>query len=358
MGAKGMSDLLAQWDWSEPPDPTHWQWLSQVAEREPWAIEHGLLAAKCVALLARALTLPDETVKALSLAGLLHDVGKVALPPAFLRSKTAPLSGNEFARLREHPEVGARIAQSLGLPEMVVTAIWHHHERWDGKGYPFGKAGTDIPLEGRIVALGELTSSLLTPRHYRSALSPAQAIARLEGMAGKQLDGELVRAFLPRFPQLFGFYALSALRERHQPASIEALTFGEEMQVWRATTMFFRQLLRDAERLFGKGFCYSLSSHLDHWFALHDIPLQVQGLRLKSTGAWWQSLSDLVRSCRLLFSLIVNALGYLLGATFVTDWLENLRRSLPEPLDAIGIRYGLWVWHEPPAEAEVMVRVR
>jgi len=90
MGAKGMSDFLAQWDWSEPPDPTHWQWLSQVAEREPWAIEHGLVAAKCVALLARALTLPDETVKALSLAGLLHDVGKTAFRRLSCAAKRRP----------------------------------------------------------------------------------------------------------------------------------------------------------------------------------------------------------------------------------------------------------------------------
>jgi len=357
MGAKGMSDLLAQWDWSEPPDPTHWQWLSQVAEREPWAIEHGLLAAKCVALLARALTLPDETVKALSLAGLLTmsegsasacfpaqqngaPFGKRICPPA--GTSRSGRSHRPIPRLaRNGRDSDLAPPRALGMARVIPSAKRARTSHWKGAS-----------------ALCELTSSLLTPRHYRSALSPAQAIARLEGMAGKQLDGELVRAFLPRFPQLFGFYALSALRERHQPASIEALTFGEEMQVWRATTMFFRQLLRDAERLFGKGFCYSLASHLDHWFALHDIPLQVQGLRLKSTGAWWQSLSDLVRSCRLLFSLIVNALGYLLGATFVTDWLENLRRSLPEPLDAIGIRYGLWVWHEPPAEAEVMVRVR
>ena len=356
MGVKGMDDLLRQWDWSEPPDLQHWQLLCQVAEREPWGIEHGLVAAKCVALLARALALPEETVKTLSLAGLLHDVGKISLPPAFLHAKTASLSESERIRLREHPEAGARIAQSLGLPEMVVTAILHHHERWDGKGYPFGKAGTDIPLEGRIVALGELTSSLLTPRFYRPALSPAQAIIRLEQMAGKELDGELVGAFLPRFPQLFGVGALSTLQNWHQPVSVAAIAFGEERKVWQATTMFFRQLLWDAERLLGKGFCYSLSSHLDHWCALHEVPLQVRHGQLKATGAWWQSLSDLVRTCRLLLSLIVNALSYLLGATFVKDWLENLRHALPEPLDAVGIRYGLWVWHEPPAEAEVKVK--
>ncbi len=351
-----MNALWLQWDWSEPPDPTHWRLLSQVAEREPWAIEHGLLAAKCMGLTARALTLSEGDVKALSLAGFLHDVGKIVLPPAFLHNKTAPLSAAEFTLVQTHPSEGARLARSLNLPHATVIAILLHHERSDGRGYPFGKGGQEIPIEGHIAILGELVSSFLTPRLYRPALSPAQAIARLRVMSGDLLDREVVRAFLSRFPQLFGLHSLSALEGSQRPVPIEALAFGEERQVWQAMTMFLLQLLADAERLLGEGFSCSLARHLDHWCALHDVPLQIQRQQLKSLRPWWQTLGDLLRTCRLLLGLIFNTLSYLLGASFVSDWMQNIRRTLPEPLDTVGLRYGLWVWTEPTDESEVVVK--
>ncbi|GBC98793.1 Cyclic di-GMP phosphodiesterase response regulator RpfG [bacterium HR17] len=345
---------LLQWDFTEPPDAKHLQLLVKVAEREPWALEHGLLAGKCAALAARALTLRDHDIHHLSVAGLLHDVGKLAVPAEFLQ-KPGPLTPEELAVIRRHPTQSARIARALRLPETTVTAIWHHHERVDGRGYPFAKRGDAIPVEGQIVALSELVSAFLTPRRYRSALSPAHACARLEAMAGQYLSAELVRAFLSRFPQLFGVHSPSTLASWTQPLPIEALVSGEEATVWQATTVFLTRLLWDAERLFGRGFCHTLTRQLSHWFALRDVPLQFQGLRLTSSRPWWQTLSDLVRLCRLLFGTLLATLSYLLGASFVTHWLEGLRQELPEPLNTVGTRYGLWIWQTPPDTWEAAV---
>ncbi|MCS7185973.1 MAG: HD domain-containing phosphohydrolase, partial [Armatimonadota bacterium] len=136
------------WDWGEPPDPKFWQLLSTVAKQEKWAVEHGLLSAKIAGLTARALTLPDKQVEQISIAGLLHDVGKLTLPASLLQ-KPRPLTEDEYAQVQRHPSIGARITVAMHLPQEVIEAIRHHHERMVGKGYPFGIKGDEIPLEGR-----------------------------------------------------------------------------------------------------------------------------------------------------------------------------------------------------------------
>lgn len=343
-----------RWDWSEPPDPKHWKLLSTLAEREPFAVEHGLLAAKCVALTAQALTLPDEQVAQLSVAGLLHDVGKITLPPSLLQ-KPSRLSDEEFALVKRHPSVGARIAQAIRLPDETVTAIWHHHERMDGQGYPFGKRGDEIPLSGKIAAIGELFSSFLTPRHYRSALNPAQAIARLREKSGTHLDAEAVKAFLDRAPQLFGEVSLSALERWTHPVTPEAFPMEEEASVWQAINAFVSQLLWEAEQVFGQTFCQNFTAQLNHWFTCEQLPLRFQGLRLVSQRQWWHSLGEGIVAYRLLLGVLSSSLGHLLGVTLLTNWLETVRRSLPEQLDAVGLRYGLWFWRNNLTAMETAV---
>ncbi len=353
-GVKSMKDL--RWDWGEPPDPKHWQLLSTLADREPFAIEHGLMAAKCVALTAQALTLPDEQISSLSIAGLLHDVGKITLPPFLLR-KPSRLSDEEFELVKRHPSAGAQIAQAIRLPEEAVKAIWHHHERMDGKGYPFGKRGDEIPLSGRVVAVGELFSSFLTPRHYRSALSPARAVARLWEKNGEHLDAEVVKAFLDLAPQFFGAASLSVLERWTKPFEPE-IWLEEERAVWKATNTFVSQLFWEAERLFGQPFCQNFTKQLNEWFACQKLPLFFQGLRLVSLRRWWQSLGEGINACRLLLGVLSSYLGHILGKELLTDWLETVRRSLPEQLDAVGMRYGLWLWRGNLTETEMAVKSR
>lgn len=334
-----------RWDWSQPPDPSHFKLVATVAERELWAIEHGLLVARCAALTAQGLKLPDAQVEQVSIAGLLHDVGKIAVEPAILQ-KPSSLSPEEFELVKRHPSVGARIAKALKLPEGSVTAIWHHHERVDRKGYPFGKGISDIPLEGRIVAIGELFSAFLTPRWYRPALSPAQALARIRDAAGESVDAELVRAFLGRVPNLFGIASRSTIERWTKPLPLEALVRGEEALVWQATNAFVSQALWEAERLFGQRVCQTLTEQLNAWFNQQKLPLHFRGLRLVSRLRWWQSLSDEVRYCRLLMALLCSFWGYLLGEPVMVEWLEGIRQALPERLEATGQRYGLWLWKE------------
>ena len=129
------------------------------------------------------------------MAGLLHDIGKVGVPDHILR-KPADLSDEEREVVRNHVTLGELIIQGIPNQEEVTGAVGSHHERFDGKGYPRGLSGEDIPLLGRILGVTDAYSAMTTDRPYRKALPPQEAKAELRRIAGTQLDPGVVDAFL------------------------------------------------------------------------------------------------------------------------------------------------------------------
>lgn len=142
--------------------------------------------------LGRELGLSPSEMDALRAASLLHDVGKLAVPEHII-SKPGRLTEEELAKVRIHPVVGAEILERVRFPYPVVPIVRHHHERWDGKGYPDGLAGEAIPIGARILAVVDCLDALATERQYRPALPPNEVIAELRRQAGKQLDPNIVR---------------------------------------------------------------------------------------------------------------------------------------------------------------------
>ncbi|MBI4512666.1 MAG: diguanylate cyclase [Gemmatimonadetes bacterium] len=145
--------------------------------------------------LAQALRLPESTVTALEQAALLHDVGLLAIPEYILH-KPGPLTEAEWAKVRLHPVTGAALLERAPFPAEVVEAVRHHHERWDGGGYPAGLRGEEIPLGARILAVVDCYDALLSERPYRLGYSREEARTVLEREAGQSLDPSLVGHFL------------------------------------------------------------------------------------------------------------------------------------------------------------------
>jgi putative nucleotidyltransferase with HDIG domain len=152
-----------------------------------------------VALLSRSLALEaglnEQQVERIYMAGLLHDVGKIGVPEAVLQ-KTGKLTPEEFEQIKKHPEIGARILRDIKQVEDIIPGVMHHHERYDGKGYPAGLSGENIPLMGRIICLADCFDAMTSSRTYRKALPLEVALTEIRRCSGTQFDPVLSDAFL------------------------------------------------------------------------------------------------------------------------------------------------------------------
>jgi len=162
-------------------------------KRVPGVGGHSKRVARYAVGIARELDLPRAQAERVRRAAAIHDIGKLEMP-AGLVNKPGPLSPDEFAIVRLHAVAGARIAVALGQPELAAI-VRHHHERFDGDGYPDGLAGEEIPLGARIVAVADTFDALSSARPYRAAMDPERALGVLADQVGSQFDPAVVAAF-------------------------------------------------------------------------------------------------------------------------------------------------------------------
>jgi len=169
--------------------------ISAIDAKDPYTCGHSERVAFISRRLAEALGLSVAESQRVYLAGLLHDVGKIGVPDAIL-AKPGRLTQEEFAELRKHPEMGARILKEVRQIQDLLPGVLHHHERMDGKGYPHGLAGKGIPRLARILCLADSLDAMTTTRTYRTFLPPKVAMAELRRCAGTQFDPVMADALL------------------------------------------------------------------------------------------------------------------------------------------------------------------
>jgi diguanylate cyclase (GGDEF)-like protein len=179
--------------------------------RDTYTGSHSARVAELAARVAARLGLDQEQVEFSRLAGSLHDLGKLAIPEEILR-KPGPLTGPERLVLERHPQIGFRMLDSLGIAP-VAEWILHHHERWDGTGYPDRLPGPEIPLGARIIFVVDAYDAMTSDRVYRGRLRQVDALAELERCAGTQFDPQVVAALAEELKPA----------EQDEPAAAEAL---------------------------------------------------------------------------------------------------------------------------------------
>ncbi len=162
--------------------------------RESGTTEHSQRVGDYAEMAARELELPDEAVDRVRIGGVLHDIGTIGVSDSVF-AQSGPLEAADWAEVRKHPEVGARMLESATV-EDISTWIRSHHERPDGTGYPDGLSGEDIPLQARILAVADAYEAMTADRPYRPKLSAAAARERLLEGVGTQFDGAVVEALL------------------------------------------------------------------------------------------------------------------------------------------------------------------
>jgi putative nucleotidyltransferase with HDIG domain len=162
--------------------------------KDPYTRGHSEVVARYSIEIARRMGLPEDRVEPLHQMCLLHDIGKIGVVPDILEKHGIPNS-DEWEVVKKHPLIGDNIVRPLNLPPKIRSVIRNHHERFDGRGYPDGLVGTEIPLEARIVAVADAYDAMVSTRPYRQAISSREALVELENHAGTQFDPEVVTAF-------------------------------------------------------------------------------------------------------------------------------------------------------------------
>jgi HD-GYP domain-containing protein (c-di-GMP phosphodiesterase class II) len=156
---------------------------------------HSDRVSRGAAMVARQIGMRADRAEALTFAGMLHDVGKLGVPTKVLR-KAGPLTEEEYAAIQLHPMRGLEIVREIGFLNEALAGIMHHHERVDGRGYPMGFAGDEIPEFARIIGVADAFDVITSTRSYRKARSIAEGVAELRKGAGTQFDPVIVAAFL------------------------------------------------------------------------------------------------------------------------------------------------------------------
>ncbi|GFM84621.1 cyclic di-GMP phosphodiesterase [Pseudomonas cichorii] len=180
--------------------------LARLRSADEYTYMHSVAVAGLMIALARQLALPESLVKEAGLAGLLHDVGKLAIPSAIL-SKPGKLSDEEFAIVRKHPELGCQLlGESKHFSPRVLDVCLHHHERFDGSGYPDRLAGSQISLFARMGAICDVYDAITSDRPYKACWSPAESISRMAEWTG-HFDEKIFQAFV----KCVGIYPVGSL---------------------------------------------------------------------------------------------------------------------------------------------------
>lgn len=168
---------------------------SAIDAKDPYTCGHSRRVAHLSQQLAHAVGLDEEAVGRVHIAGIVHDVGKIGVPERVL-SKAGALTSEEFEWIKKHPEVGHRILKDIPQFSDVLPGVLHHHERWDGRGYPHQLKGDDIPLYARLIALADSFDAMSSDRTYRTAMSRDQVLQEINECAGAQFDPDLAKVFV------------------------------------------------------------------------------------------------------------------------------------------------------------------
>lgn len=167
--------------------------------RDPYTASHSQRVSDITLPICQKMNLSETETEVIHIAAHLHDIGKIAIPDAVL-IKSSALTDNEWDLMKDHAEIGFQILKKVHDFGEVARIVRHHHECWDGKGYPLGLAAEDIPVGSRIIALADSIDAMLSDRKYRRAVSLSQCMQEIKMNSGKMYDPVITEVVLQNWP--------------------------------------------------------------------------------------------------------------------------------------------------------------
>ena len=185
--------------------------LRQTVEaKDTYTRGHSDRVSEYSVLIGKKMGLDEDTIKILKIGGLFHDIGKIGIPDGIL-TKDSKLDDNEYSQIKEHPVIGAHILGDAEIFKDIIPIVLHHHERFDGNGYPHKLAGENIPLVARIAAVADTFDAMTSKRSYRDCLPLETVIAEFERCSGTQFDPKIAEVFLDILKN--DYHEISEIRE-------------------------------------------------------------------------------------------------------------------------------------------------
>ena len=178
---------------------------SALDARDPYTGDHSRRVSDMACFLCRKLGMDENEIQEIHIAGHLHDIGKIGIPDRVLL-KEGRLDDEEWQLMKKHPEIGAKIMSRSEHFTRIAAILLHHHERWDGRGYPFGAKGEEIPLGSRIIAVCDSIDAMASKRSYRNALPMETVRSEIEKNIGIMYDPQIARLALDNWNELTADY--------------------------------------------------------------------------------------------------------------------------------------------------------
>lgn|GEM_PF-353054 len=284
-----------------------------VDAKDPYTRGHSDRVATYVLKIADRLRLSRDQKIAIEMAAYLHDIGKIGIRDDILL-KLGTLDDVEMAEMRHHPLIAANILRPVGFPWPIAPIVRHHHERWDGLGYPAGLRGEEIPLLARVLTVADSFEAMISSRPYRVARTLEEAIVELRSCAGTQFDPAVVEAFV------------ETLEEEDTELEVMLRIEGASPEELRATfVVYIEGLLDSFIRLAGPRLSLKIEAQLSEAFAASDIPMKVASGKVSVSGDDSDDgIEQMRRAVRVIDDVMKRASGAALIEHYHADAMKGL----------------------------------
>lgn len=302
-----------------------------VDAKDTYTRGHSDRVAMYATLTAERMGLSHEQRIALEMAAYLHDIGKIGVPGEILL-KPGRLSEAEMAQMRHHPLIGANILKPVAFPWAITPVVRHHHEAYDGSGYPAGLRGEEIPLLARILTVADSFEAMTSDRPYRKGFTIPEAIEELKRCSGTQFDPRIVSVFIEVISELGG------------AAPAGALALSDEIAPEEARAIFAALvdgLLASFRRLGGPRLASNIEHEVDRFFTEQDLPFRIESGRLRYTHDVAGPLDGEVAQMRVALRRLDTAIGRVSGSTLVEHFYDDALESLSTRMRHLAARLHL-----------------
>lgn len=286
--------------------------------KDPYTRGHSERVATYALMIAERIDLPSDQRDALEMASYLHDIGKIGISEDILL-KPGKLSDEEMGQMRHHPLIGANILRPVSFPWPILPVVRHHHEHYDGNGYPAGLRGEEIPLLARILTVADSYEAMTSDRPYRRGRSTQEAIAELRRCAGTQFDPTLVEAFVQVLES--SQQETSALDEVVPGAHAED---GSPEQEEASLTALCEGVLAALRRLGGPRLSANVEREANARMAERGLPYVLRSGRLVAAIEGEPQSGSLSSAAEVVIAVVRDATGSGLAAQFVSEALQQL----------------------------------